>query len=67
LGPFHSKRLGLLDPEEPETSSMIAPSSKISPGLMMQFFVAFDPLFALGFVLVFKTISSLRSGCARKV
>jgi hypothetical protein len=56
--PFHSKRSGLLGSEEPETSSIIAPSPKISPALMMQHFVAFDPLFALGIALVFKAVSS---------
>ena len=67
LLPFHSKRSGLSGSEEPETSSIIAPSAKISPALMTQRFVAFDSLFALGFALVFKAISSLRTGCARKV
>jgi hypothetical protein len=46
---------------------MMAPPAKISPVLMMQRFVAFDPLFALGLALVFKAISSLRPGRAREV
>src|SRR5712692_7021652 len=66
LVPLHSKRSRLLSTEEPETSSIIAPSAKISPAVMRQRFVAFDPLFALGFALVFKAISSLRSGCAKR-
>jgi hypothetical protein len=52
--PFHSKQLGLLSPEEPETSSIIAPSAKISAVLMMHLLVAFDTLFGLVFTLAFK-------------
>src|SRR5260370_42688451 len=33
---------------------------------MRQRFVALEPFFALGFALVFKAISSLRSGCAKR-
>src|ERR1022692_223351 len=56
--PFHSKKSGLSSPEEPETNSIIVPSAKISPALIMRF-VAFDPLFTSGFALVFKATSSL--------
>ena len=64
--PFHSKRSGLLGPEEPETNSIIVPSAKISPALTMRF-VAFDLLFASGLALVFKATSSWRGGCAQKL
>lgn len=56
--PSHSKKSGLSSPEEPETNSIIVPSAKTSPALIMRF-VAFDPPFTLGFALVFKATSSL--------
>jgi hypothetical protein len=55
--PFHRKKSGLSSPEEPETNSIIVPSAKISPAVMMRF-VAFDPPFTLGYALVFKATSS---------
>lgn len=51
-----ARESGLLSPEELETSSIIAPSPKISLAVVM-LCVAFDPLFALAFVLVFKATS----------
>jgi hypothetical protein len=56
--PSHSKKSGLSSPEEPETNSIIVPSAKISPALIMRF-GAFDSPFTLGFALVFKATSSL--------
>src|ERR1700690_1105481 len=56
--PFHSKRSGLSSPEEPETNSIIVPSGKISPALIMRF-GAFDPSFTLGYAFVSKATSSL--------
>src|ERR1019366_4593970 len=53
LRPFHSRRSGLSNPEELATSSIIAPSRKISPVLMMQLSIAFDNLFA--FRMIFGT------------
>jgi hypothetical protein len=67
LLPFHNKRAGLLTPEEPATSSSIAPSAKISPLLVMQRFVAFEPFFALGFVLVLKSNPLLCAAAPRNV
>src|ERR1700693_4995012 len=56
--PSHSKKSGLSSPEEPEANSIIVPSAKISPALIMRF-GAFDSPFTLGFALVFKATSSL--------
>src|ERR1019366_2277445 len=67
LRPFHSRTSGLFSAEEPAISSIIAPSAKISPALMMHLSVAFDSLLALGLALVLKAICSLRGGSARKV
>src|ERR1019366_448928 len=54
LRPFHSRRLGLLGLEEPEISSIIAPSAKLSP-VLRKVSVPFDALLALIFSLVFKS------------
>src|ERR1035438_2650048 len=41
--PFHSRTSGLFGTEEPAISSIIAPSAKISPALIMHLSVAFLP------------------------
>jgi hypothetical protein len=58
--PSQSKRSGLLSPEEAETSSINAPSGKISPALK-KVLVPFDAPLALIVSLMFK-ISSRRGG-----
>jgi hypothetical protein len=41
--------------------------AEISPPVMMQLFVAFGPLFALVFALLFKAVFSLRDDCAQHI
>src|SRR5271165_4057753 len=51
--PSQSKRSGLLRPEEPQTSSTMDPSGKISPALMTRV-IASDLLFILVVAFLFK-------------